>query len=90
MKRIAPGTLCMIVDRRGDVIPSAIGKTTTVRSDSGVVCSCGCSLYDIDPLYVPEFGCPVDLACGHCLQPILPPGVDTSEPIIHLLPEPVV
>jgi hypothetical protein len=90
MSPIEPGTLCVIIDRNGDVIPSAVGKTTTVRSTAVFNCYCGGIVHVIDPIYVPEYGAHVDLACRRSLQPILPPGVDTSEPVVNLLPEPVV
>jgi len=93
MKPIASGTLCIIVNPRGDAYPSVVGKTTTVRGIARKInyaCSCGCEAYEIDPLFVPEIGLFCDGARRHALQPILPPGVDTCEPVVNLLPEPVV
>lgn len=93
MKPIAPGTLCLIVDSRGDVYPPVIGKTTTVLGVARqvpYVCSCGCEAYKIDPVFVGELGFACDAARRHALQPILPPGVDTSESVETILPEPMV
>jgi len=90
MTPIAPGTLCMIVNRHGDAPSSAVGKVTTVLSLFDRGCSCGCERYVIDAVFVAEWGYHANCACRHTLQPILPPGVDTREPVIELLSEPVV
>lgn len=90
MSPIEPGTLCVIIDRNGDAFQSVVGRMVTALGATDIKYSCGHDVYKIDSIYVVEVNAYTAHACRALLQPILPPGVDTSEPVVNLLPEPVV
>ena len=94
MSPIKPGTLCMVVVSSAHAVGDlrgCAGKTVTVRSIADWFhCSCGASIYTIDPIVSPTEERAIDGACRSVLQPILPPDVDISEKRDEILPEPVV
>ncbi len=83
MSPIAAGTLCLIVQHPdGGVPPYMLGRIVSTFGRTGDACAaCGADMYTIrlDEL--------IDYTCRAVLRPILPPGVEVSEPRDEQVPE---